>query len=202
VDVLPVAVELNPSSLNASSQGNWITATIVTDGWPASEIVVATLRLDGVAAENPTFDINASGNTLKVKFPRQPFSSREDGHYLLPLTGERSDGTLIAGEATLDVHGSTTASKRRRAQPHALRVIGTAARNASIAFTLDQPTEVMMDVVDLQGRTVARIERGTLPAGSYQRQWPAGGQVVKSGMYLVRLRTPGTQGMVPLPIVR
>jgi hypothetical protein len=164
--------------------------------------VVATLRLDGVAAENRTFDTNASGNTLKVKFPRQPFASRGDGHYLLPLTGERSDGTQLAGEATLDVHGGSAAARRRRAQPHALRVIGTPARNASIGFTLDQPTEVVMDVVDLQGRTVAQIERGTLPAGSYERQWPAGGQAVKSGMYLVRLRTPGTQGMVPLPIVR
>ena len=57
-------------------------------------------------------------------------------------------------------------------------------------------------MVDLQGRTVAEIARGTMPAGEHQSDWPAAGVSVRSGMYLVRLRTPATQEMVRLPIVR
>ncbi len=206
VETLIVGVSLSPASLNSGSQGNWISAHIVTDGWPASDIVVATVRLDGVApaleAGGTSADPNPLGGALIVKFPRQPLANRPDGEYLLTLTGERVDGTPVEGSVWLGVHGGNGVARQRRAQPHGLRVVGTAGTGPAIVFSLTDPTEVTMDILDPQGRTVAQLANETLPPGEHQRGWPAVGQSVRSGLYLVRLRTPGSQAMVRLPVFR
>jgi hypothetical protein len=195
-------VTLSPASLNAGSQGNWIAAHVVTEGWPASDIVVESLLLDGVAPEAGS--AVADGGTLTVKFPRAPFGSRPDGEYLLTLRGERSDGAAFAGTASLSVHGNGNGlgSRPRRGQPHDLRVVQTAGTRGAIAFSLAQPSEVSVDVLDPQGRAVVRLARETLPAGDHLREWPAAGQQVPSGIYLVRLRASGTQAMVRLALFR
>ena len=100
------------------------------------------------------------------------------------------------------MHGNDGVSRTRRAQPHGLQVVGTAGTGTAIVFSLTEPTEVALDVLDLQGRTVARLARETLPAGDHQREWPEVGLSVRSGMYLVRLRTPGSQAMVRVPVYR
>jgi hypothetical protein len=199
-------VTLSPASLNANSQGNWITAHVEAEGWPASDIVVESLRLDGVAPEagSAVAESNPAGGTLTVKFPRAPFAGRPNGEYLLTLGGERSDGVAFAGTASLSVHGigNGLGSRTRRAQPHDLRVVQTAGTRGAIAFSLAQPSEVSVDVLDPQGRTVARLEREMLPAGDHLREWPAAGQRVPSGIYLVRLRTSEAQAMVRLALFR
>ncbi len=203
---LIVAVTLSPGSLNSASLGNWITATIETEGWPAADIVVSSLRLDGVppASEAPITvdDSGPSGGTLTVKFPRAPFAERADGDYLLALIGERSDGTPFEGTASLSVHGGNNGLRRHGAQAHGLRVVRTAGASVVIAFSLVQPSEITMDVLDLQGRVVTRLERATLPGGEYQRAWPAAGQTVPSGIYLVRLRAAGAQAVARLALYR
>jgi hypothetical protein len=199
-------VTLSPGELNAGSQGNWISARIETPGWPAGEIVVASLRLDGVAPEPGTESLESGPDavTLAVKFPRAPSARRPDGDYLLSLTGERSDGVPLAGPAALSVHGNGGGvnSRSRRAQPHDLRVVQTAGSRGAIAFTLAEPAEVAVDVLDLQGRAVARLARETLPAGDHLREWPGATEPARSGIYQVRLRAAGVQGMVRLALYR
>ncbi|MGH7731534.1 MAG: FlgD immunoglobulin-like domain containing protein, partial [Candidatus Eiseniibacteriota bacterium] len=201
-ETLVVGVSLSPASLNSASQGNWIAAQIVTDGWSADEIVVESLSLDGVAPE-PGSGV-AGGVTLTVKFPRAPFAARPNGEYQLALTGRRSDGVALAGSASLSVHGNGggLGSHRRRQQPHNLRVVQNAGTRGAVAFSLEEPSEVTVDVLDPQGRTVARLARETLPNGDHVREWPAAGQRVPSGVYLVRLRAAGEQAVVRLALFR
>ena len=200
-----MAVTLLPGALNFGSQGNWISVQITTEGWAASEIVVGSLLLDGVPAE-PGSGVSSSdpaGGTLTVKFPRAPFAGRPDGEHLLPLTGKRSDGMNIAGTATLSVHGNGTGfGTRRRANRHDLRVVQTAGSRGAVAFSLDAPAEVTMDVVDLQGRTVARLTRAALPAGEHLRAWPEEDSGVPAGIYMIRLRAGGEEAMVRLAVFR
>jgi len=58
-----------------------------------------------------------------------------------------------------------------------------------IQVVLPQPTFVRIDVLDLQGRVVAVIQQGMLPAGSTQRAWNVG--AVRPGVYLARMRGDG-----------
>jgi len=200
-----VDVTISPAALNAESQGNWVTVGISTHGWPASDIVIGSLTLDDVAVAldgGSSVEGDATGGTLTVKFPRAPFGSRPDGNYTPALTGQRADGVLLEGHGALTVFGNSTVIRSRKAQPHDLRVVASPGARTAIAFKLDQPSEVIVDVIDLQGRTVARIARETLSAGSYQRDWPGSSSSVRAGMYLVRLRTPTDQAMVRLPVIR
>jgi hypothetical protein len=196
-----VSVSISPGSINATSNGNWISVRIETGDWAASRIVLSSLSLDGIA---PAIDAGAtvSGNALTVKFQRDAFASRPDGDYLLTLTGQRDDGAPFMGTAWLGVHGSNNGINKRGARRQELRVVHTTASHATIAFSLDQPSAVSMDVLDLQGRVVAHLERGTLPAGDYQRTWPALGQSVPSGIYLVHLRTTESRSVVRLAVMR
>jgi hypothetical protein len=195
-----VTLSISPSTLNAASNGNWVKAHIETGGWPASDILVASLSLDGVA---PAGDGGtAQGTGLTVKFPRAPFAMKPDGDYVLTLTGTCADGTALRGTAPLSVHGGDNGILKPAARRHDLRVARSAGASATLAFTLTQQSDVTVEVLDLQGRIVARLERGNLPAGDYQRDWPARGQSVPSGIYLVRLRTVESESVVRLAIMR
>src|SRR5262249_14014655 len=181
-----------------SSQGNWISASIVTEGWPVSDIVVSSLSLDGVApAEGASGTVN--GNALTAKFPRAPFAARPDGDYELLLTGQRSDGTRFEGTASLSVHGSSGGA--RNARIHGLRVVRAATTSVAIAFSLAQPSETTVDILDLQGRLVARLEHGALPGGEVQSEWRPAGQV-PAGVYLVRVRAEGSEAATRLAFYR
>ena len=72
--------------LGGNSQGQWISARVEPDTWPAAQIVIESLTLDGVAIDltAPT-KFDASGVT--VKFPRAPFASRPSGNYDVVLRG-------------------------------------------------------------------------------------------------------------------
>ena len=60
---------------------------------------------------------------------------------------------------------------------------------AQINFMLPKDigfSEVRLEVVDMMGRTLSLLEKSSLPAGFYTRQWDSSG--FSSGMYLIRLR--------------
>jgi PKD repeat protein len=59
---------------------------------------------------------------------------------------------------------------------------------ASIDFTLTEKSNVVIDVVDVLGRVVNKIEETRLDAGEYQFELPAG---LNSGLYSVRLHVNG-----------
>lgn len=58
----------------------------------------------------------------------------------------------------------------------------------NIKFTLNQPSDVSLDVFNITGQKVATLVRGTLPPGSHQQTFDASG--LSSGIYLYRLKTP------------
>lgn len=178
---------------------------------------MASLLLDGVAPAPGAISGDQEGDRedtwggdsdhgrrtrFIIRFPKAPFAARPSGEYMLTLTGSRMDGAPIWGTGPLTVRTRSYLSAKPAPKPHGLRVVQTAGARSAIAFSLAQPSEVMVEVLDLQGRLVARLERGTLPAGDYQRDWPAVGQSVPSGIYMVRLRTVESQEVTRLAVMR
>lgn len=57
-----------------------------------------------------------------------------------------------------------------------------------IAFTLPQPQEVRLSVVDVQGREIAVLTRGTMGAGPHELAFVPRGAGERSGLYFLVLR--------------
>ncbi len=61
----------------------------------------------------------------------------------------------------------------------------------SISFSLREPADVRLEVVDVLGRTVRILDRGHQPPGAHDVQWDGrdtSGRATASGVYLCRLR--------------
>lgn len=57
----------------------------------------------------------------------------------------------------------------------------------TITYRLQQPSEVTLEVYDVTGRLVSRIEQGHRPVGEHTIVWDGGRQGVASGAYFYRL---------------
>ena len=194
-DSLTVAITLNPTTLNATSNGQWISAKITPNGFPATDILVGSLRLDGVAPDL-NGPISVSETDLTVKFPRAAFADRASGLYDLRLTGVTTGGQSFSGSTALNVQGSSLASKNHRLRPLA------SGAPTGVEVSLDQAEPVRIDVIDLQGRVVARLYQGLMTAGATRHEWPRAGQSVPRGTYFVRLaRRAGTE-VVRIAVIR
>jgi len=186
-ETLSVAITLNPTTLNASSNGQWISAHIVPNGFPATDIRIESLRLDGVAPDM-TGPISVTAIDLTVKFPRAPFADRPSGLLDLALTGQTTDSRSFSGSTTLTVQGSSLSNKKRGMKPLASGAI------TGVEVSLDRAEPVRIDVIDLQGRIVARLYQGLMTSGESRHQWPRAGQSVARGTYFVRMaRSAGTE---------
>jgi hypothetical protein len=66
------------------------------------------------------------------------------------------------------------------------------SRAARLAFELPRAAAVRLSVHDVQGREVARLVDGAMPAGRHAVAWDgrAGGTAARSGLYFVRFHTP------------
>jgi len=73
-----------------------------------------------------------------------------------------------------------------------------------IAFSLQHAAAIEVTVLDVQGRTVARIVGGELAAGPHAIEWNGEGAQgrVPPGLYLIRYRFPGGQGSRRIVISR
>jgi hypothetical protein len=189
------AVTLSPSTLNSSSQGQWIAARIVPQGWSALRIVPGSLRLGGVAPDlsGPTAVDSVS---LSVKFPRQGFTSLPNGDNSVTLTGLCTDGQHFTGTVVINVQGSGLQAKRR-----SLRGLATGASSSGVLVSLDQSEDVRIDVLDLQGRVVDHVFQGRLAAGDSRYDWPRAGQSVARGLYFVRLRRPSATEVARIAVL-
>ena len=78
----------------------------------------------------------------------------------------------------------------------AVRSTGT-----NLHFALNQPARVTLEILDIQGRVVDRIESGWLAAGDHERAWPQAGHSVRSGLYLARLKVGAEQSIVKLSVM-
>ena len=75
-------------------------------------------------------------------------------------------------------------------------------RRTEVVVSLDRAEDVSLDVLDLQGRVVARLERGTLAARVHRREWPSAWERVARGSYFVRLRRAAGDEAVKLIVTR
>jgi hypothetical protein len=70
------------------------------------------------------------------------------------------------------------------------------ARHATFSFSLPQEADVDIGIFDIAGRQVASVFKGTLPAGSYQREWSgqtADGNIANAGVYFARMKAGGVE---------
>ena len=93
--------------------------------------------------------------------------------------------------------------------PVGLRLVGVAPNpfnpQVTIAFTVDRPQDVTVEVYDLAGRRVAQLARGQRGAGSHAIVWNGRGadsRPLASGAYLVTLRGEHGRDARRLSLVR
>ena len=75
----------------------------------------------------------------------------------------------------------------------------------SVEFALVTPTDTEIDVLDVAGRRIARLMRGSLPAGRQRVAWDgrtAAGGTAAPGVYLVRVRIGSVRSMHRLVVTR
>jgi hypothetical protein len=68
------------------------------------------------------------------------------------------------------------------------------ARTAKFAFSLPEASDVEIGIYDVAGRQVATLFKGTLPAGSYSRDWSgrdSDGHNVGAGVFFARMKAGG-----------
>ncbi|MEM1057059.1 MAG: T9SS type A sorting domain-containing protein [Bacteroidota bacterium] len=75
-----------------------------------------------------------------------------------------------------------------------------AAARATVAFALDAPAEVRLDVFDVLGRRVATLAEGAFAAGEATVDFPADG--LPSGVYVLRLEAGDAQQTLRVTVVR
>jgi len=201
-DTLHVRVWLNPDHLNATTQGTWITGHIEPQGFPIEDVDASSVRLDGVSPDGPSTieDSDHNGiNELMAKFSRAAFVAKGDGTWSLALQATTTTGKPVAGVVTLEVAGTGTAAGKHK---HALRMaaIRSGDGRSLVQFTLDRGSDVVLEVIDLQGRVVERVEKGFLSAGLYQRTWPSHPGAA-AGTYFARLRAANTEDMVRVSVL-
>lgn len=71
---------------------------------------------------------------------------------------------------------------------------GNPSRRPTLHWTLAQATDVEIGIFDVAGRQVASIVDGTLPAGTYSRDWAGtddSGNALSAGVYFARMKAPG-----------
>jgi hypothetical protein len=86
-----------------------------------------------------------------------------------------NDTELVAQSVDLDGTGSGETDVAELGGESPLVVSPTPARGpASIRFTLTRESSVRLEVLDIQGRTVALLADEPLPAGSHERFWVPG----------------------------
>jgi hypothetical protein len=78
-------------------------------------------------------------------------------------------------------------------------------RETSIAFGIDEPGEVSLEVYDVAGRLVRVLVSGTRNANRYLETWDGrdgSGKLVSSGVYFYRLRTASFKRSMKMLLVR
>jgi hypothetical protein len=74
-------------------------------------------------------------------------------------------------------------------------------RRTSIVFDLAAPTDVRLEILDLQGRVVRTLADGVRPAGRHTAEWDGrdrNGAPVAEGLYFARIAGPGVTGTLRL----
>lgn len=77
-----------------------------------------------------------------------------------------------------------------------------AVADVTVDFQIGDPGVATLGVFDVQGRLVARLVSGPLEGGQYTRTWSPAQSGVPSGIYFVKLRTPGGEDTRRVAVIR
>jgi len=75
----------------------------------------------------------------------------------------------------------------------------------TLAYTLDDDTDVLVTIVDVRGRVVRRLFSGPQTRGSHRLPWDGrrdDGTPLPSGVYYARVRTPAGTAAECMTLVR
>lgn len=102
--------------------------------------------------------------------------------------------------------GSTGVPAGQDADGRRLMLVPNPVRaTARVAFTLERPARVRLDLYDVGGRRVATLIAANLPAGRHERPWAGGddsGQRVMPGHYFLVLEADGERSVARVVLVR
>ncbi|MEM1041050.1 MAG: FG-GAP-like repeat-containing protein [Bacteroidota bacterium] len=152
------------------------------DGNAADDIVSAwqgfVAQVTG-GTSAPTFTYAVSGQTTGGSFVGRPLATGGSLVEASLLTGSEVDWTLLEASAPAPLAASAAET-----QP-ALSTVGPnpTRGTTSVTLTLDETQPVVVRVVDLLGREVARVLDGEVQAGAHTLRVPAGS--FAAGTYLV-----------------
>lgn len=201
-----------PSPINLNGKGLTPVALVGSEHFDISKVELSSLRLQGLAPERidlgdvsrpvenrqDVCDCTTEGpdgwDDLVLKFdtkklagllePAKPGETR-----VLTLTGNLYDGEFIQTfEASdcvklIDNQSTTTAAPASVALEVAMPGAGLVP--ARIDYSLTESGPLQISVLDVSGRTVARLVNGWGDAGAYSIEWAPRG--LPSGVYFVRL---------------
>jgi len=77
--------------------------------------------------------------------------------------------------------------------------------STEIRFNLEEPSEVILSVYNLQGREIKKLIQSQCPAGSHRVIWDGtviNGQIVSSGIYFIKLKAHGFEQTIKAIYVR
>lgn len=140
---------------------------------------VTHLALYRVHPESPLFT-----PILKDQFVARTFGVQQLGDELLAVPSTKTDVAAVGPETP------ATGFALGVPQPNPTRTAAT------VAYTLPRDLDVRLDVLDVGGRRIANLARGTLSAGSHVALWnlrDAGGRRVRAGVYVLRLAAGGRE---------
>ncbi len=208
VDVRPHATEADAYVVTDVEAGEWlaysievpegglydITVRALTPGvygrvrlQLGSTTLVRSLLIEPGTPEQPAMAATAAGVMMPAGLHVLRVTALFDGFELDRITFARTGATAAEGDAPV------AAAMLFPAQPNPVR------EEARARFALGAPTTVSLHVVDVLGRVVARLADETFPAGTHTVPFSRAG--LASGLYLLRLVTPGAQQTRPLVLV-
>jgi hypothetical protein len=100
-----VSFDLDPDTFNLKSMGRWVTGAIYSPPpLSAADIDIASIRLDGSVAVDPSAPVSISGDTLIVKFDRAALELKlEEGDSVTVTVSGQIGGTCFEGSDVVRV---------------------------------------------------------------------------------------------------
>jgi hypothetical protein len=191
--VLAALIDIDPGTINLSSNAAWITAYIEPSGFSPSDIDFSTVRLAGSVSPAAKFakvvDHDADGvPELLVRFSRaglDPLLAVGMNH--LEVAGSLVTGQSFTGGASVRVTNPGHSAHHASVSPNPVNPEG------SLSFYVGTPGIVRIRVFDRGGSLVKTILDASMPAGAHRV--PINGRAesgiqMASGVYFYRVETP------------
>jgi hypothetical protein len=212
---LEATVDFQPSTLNWSSHGRFVTCYIeLPEGYDPADIDVSTVVLNDELAAllHPTGVGDEDNDGIPdrmVKFDRAHFVELlpPGEHVEAAVSGELNDETLFAGADSVRVickdglRGATAGTS-----PPALRVSpGRDGSSATISYHAGVGGSVRLRVYDIGGRLIRTLVDGEASRNSCDVVWDGradGGHRVGAGVYFLKLEAGGEVRTQKIAVVR